>query len=146
LVQVCSGLFLPKKEAKANTPEGKIIASLVNTTMLAASGTLATYLLSITGRDKAAVKGAGIGTFQWIVIYGLMSRLGLTVKSNRPITNILSYFDHLAYGATMGLLVSRLGDDSLFPDKKVKKGEKLPLVAMNQSSAHKRVKKTSDST
>lgn len=130
--QVGSGLFLPKKEAKANTVEGKIIASLVNNTMVATSGTLVTYLLSVSGRDKAILKGAGVGTFQWIAIFGLMSRLGLTVKSNRPLTNILSYFDHLIYGATLGILVSRLGDNSLFPDKEAKKGEKLPLIVTNQ--------------
>lgn len=133
--QLGAGLFLPKKEAKANTIEGKIIASLVNNSMVATSGVVVTYLLSITGRDKAMLKGTGIGTFQWIAIYGLMSRLGLTVKTNKPVSHMLSFMDHAIYGATMGLLVSKLGDDSLFPDKKVVKGEKLPLVAITNEQS-----------
>lgn len=65
-----ASLFLPKKEAKANTIEGKIIASLVNNTTVGATGTMITYLLSATGRDKAMIKGAGFGAMQWVSISG----------------------------------------------------------------------------
>lgn len=126
--QPAASLFLPKREAKANTIQGKIIASLVNNTMVSVTGTLITYMLSITGRDKAMIKGAGIGAIQWIGIYGLISRLGLIVKSNKPWTNILSFFEHTVFGASTALLVSKLGDDRLFPDKLVNSDAKLPIV------------------
>ncbi len=132
--QLGSGLFMPKRDAKANTIESKIIASLVNNTIVGVTGVIVTYILSVTGRDKAIIKGVGMGALQWVGIYGLMSRLGLTVKSKKPIAHILSFFDHAVFGATIGLLASKIGDDSLFPDKEVKKSEKLPLVATNLPS------------
>lgn len=56
----------------------------------------------------------------------------MKVRSKKPKTHILSIIDHLIWGMQMGFLISKLGHDSLFPDKKVKKGEKLPLVAIKQ--------------
>ncbi|HWI55273.1 MAG TPA: hypothetical protein VNT57_06250 [Desulfobacteria bacterium] len=127
-----ASLFLPHKEAKANTIEGKIISSVVNNTMTSATGAMITYMLSITGRDYAMFKGAGVGIMQWIGIWGIFSKLRLTVKSNKPLTHILGCIDHVVFGATIGLLVSKLGDDNLFPDTQIKKGKKLPLIATNQ--------------
>lgn len=133
--QPAASLFLPKKEAKANTLPSKIIASLVNNTMVSFTGTLITYMLSITGRDKAVIKGAGIGAIQWIGIYGFLSRLGLIVKSNKPWTNILSFIEHTVFGASTAVLVSKLGDDRLFPDKEVNRDEKLPIVAIDDQQS-----------
>lgn len=133
--QPAASLFLPKREAKANTTQGKIIASLVNNSMGAITGTIITYILSVTGRDKAMIKGAGMGALQWIGIYGFLSRLGLIVEGNKRWTSILSFIDHTALGALTGLLVSKLGDDSLFPDKRVKQGEKLPMVAITEQES-----------
>ena len=127
--QPAASLFLSNREAKSNSTESKIIAALVNNTMVSATGTLVTYMLSITGRDKAMLKGAGVGIMQWIGIWGLLSKLGLTVKSSKPLTHMLSFVDHAAFGASMGLLAAKLGDDSLFPDKEVTNNEKLPLAA-----------------
>lgn len=70
---------------------------------------------------------------QWIGMWGMFSKLGLTVKSNKPLTHILGCIDHAVFGAAAGLLASKLGDDSLFPDSQVKKGEKLPLVAIDNA-------------
>lgn len=130
--QPAASLFLSNREAKSNSIESKVIASLVNNTMVSATGTLVTYMLSITGRDKAMLKGAGVGIMQWIGIWGLLSKLGLTVKSSKPLTHMLSFVDHAAFGASMGLLASKLGDDSLFPDKQVTSDEKLPLTALKR--------------
>ena len=58
--QPAASLFLPHKEAKANTVEGKIIASVANQTMGGAIGTFVTYLFSFSGRDYAVMKGAGV--------------------------------------------------------------------------------------
>ncbi len=58
--QMATNLFLPKK--KINTPEGRFIASLVNHIMISMTGTITTYVLSATGRDKSIVKGIGVSS------------------------------------------------------------------------------------
>ncbi len=39
-------------------------------------------------------------------------------KSKKPLTALLSFGDHLIFGAVTATLVSKLGDDSLFPSNK----------------------------
>lgn len=127
--QTGSSLLLPKNMAKSNSLESKIIGSLVNNTMVSVSGTLISYLLSITGRDSAILKGAGFGAVEWVGIWGISARLGLKVNSKKPLTHILSFIDHVMFGANTAWLISRFGDDSLFPDTKVKPGQKLQLIS-----------------
>lgn len=124
-----ASLFLSNEEAKANTIEGKILASAVNNTMTGVTGTFMTYMLCITGRDYAAIKGAGVGIMQWIGMWGMLSKLGITIKSNKPLTHLLGLVDHIVFGASLGYLVSKLGDDSLFPEKKESRKEQVPLTA-----------------
>lgn len=125
--QMASSLFLPKN--KVNTSEAKIVASLTNHINISLTGILVTYLLSATGRDNAVVKGAGVGSTLWIVIYGLTARLGLNIASKKPLAPLLTFVDHAIFGALSGLFVSKFGHDSLFPDSKIKEGEKLPLIS-----------------
>ena len=115
---ITSNLFLPKSEV--NAPGAKILAALANHVNSGIVGVLITYLLSLTGRDQAVVKGLGVASFSWIIIYGTLSeRLGLRRKSKRPLTHLLSFLDHALFGALCGLFISKYGDDSLFPDQKM---------------------------
>ncbi|MEW6171447.1 MAG: hypothetical protein AB1510_00040 [Bacillota bacterium] len=128
--QTASSLLLSKSQARSNSTESKIVGSLINNTVVAASGVIICYLLSISGRDKAVLKGAGFGAIQWVGVWGLTGRLGLKVWSKKPLTHILSFIDHLIFGAGTAWLVSKLGDDSLFPDTRaLGPEEKLPLVS-----------------
>ena len=122
--QPAASLFLTHKEAKKNTLAGKTIASLVNNTMLGTSGVIVAYMLSFTGRDYAIIKGAGVGMIQWIGIWGVFSKLRVTIKSYKPLTHLLRGLDHMIYGAIMGFLVSKLGDESLFPDHQQRTNKK----------------------
>lgn len=116
--QMVSSFFLPRN--KINSREGEIIASLVYNSLLSFAGIITTYVLTNTGRDNAAIKGTGIGILTWISWYGLSQKLGLVIRSRKAIAPILSFIDHVIFGSLCGTLVSRLGDDSLFPDCKVK--------------------------
>jgi len=116
--QPAASLFLSKRDVVENTAESKVIASAVNNAMAAATGTIITYMLTASGRDYAMLKGAGFGLLQWIGIWGFLSRVGVTLKSHEPLTHILSIIDHSLFGASVGFLISRLGDDRLFPDGK----------------------------
>lgn len=128
--QMASSLFMPKN--KVNTKEGIIIASITNHTMISITGVLITYLLSATGRDKAMVKGMGVTSSIWVAIFGLASRFNLTLTSKKPLSSILSFIDHAIFGALCGIFAAKVGDDTLFPDNKVKgKDSKLPLIYTN---------------
>lgn len=130
---MASSLFIPKE--KTNTTEGKIIGSITNHINISLTGVLVTYLLSATGRDKAIIKGLGVSSVAWLAIYGLSSRLGVTAKNKKPLSPILSFIDHLTLGGLSGLIVSKLGDDALFPDNiKTNNKEKIPLIATNSDT------------
>ncbi|MHB1127947.1 MAG: hypothetical protein ACYC2T_13530 [Bacillota bacterium] len=127
--QTGASIILPHDYAKKNTKEGKLIGSLVNNVMISVSGVAIAYILSITGRDKAMIKGAGFSALEWITLWGLTGKIGLKVRSKKPLTHILSFVDHVIFGSVTALLVSKLGDNSLFPDNHVKPGHKLPLIS-----------------
>lgn len=125
-----SSFLLPRDAVKSNSTASKVVGSLVNNTTVGFSGVVLAYLLSMSGRDKAVLKGAGFGAIQWVGVWGLTGRLGLKVWSKKPLTHILSFIDHLIFGAGTAWLVSKLGDDSLFPDTRaLGPEEKLPLVS-----------------
>lgn len=124
--QISSALFIPKKQK--DTPGGIALGEIVNILNTGVVGVLITYILSHTGRDKAIIKGIWAGSMSWFFIYGVISSLGLKIKSKKPITPFLALFDHAIWGALCGLFISKYGDDSLFPDTNVKKQEKIPVI------------------
>ncbi|MCW3491301.1 hypothetical protein [Dethiobacter alkaliphilus] len=124
--QRAASLFLPN--GKVNTEEGRVIGSIVNHANISLTGIIFTYLLAATGRDKAVIKGVGVSTVAWLVIYGLTSRLKITVGSKKLRAPLYSFFDHVTLGGLCGYIAAKLGHDSLFPDKEVEEGEKLPLI------------------
>lgn len=127
-----SKIFFDKKNSK--TIPGQMLSTIINFINCGLTGVFLTYILSCTGKDKAVVKGAGVWTMLWILINGLLSKTVLKVKTKKPLSPFLSLFDHSFMGALNAFIIIKLGDGSLFSDKQVKKGEKLPLVATNQHS------------
>lgn len=125
-----STLFLPR--SKSNTLQGKIISALVNNISMCIMGVSTSYLLSATGRDKPIVKGIGVYSISWLAINGLIYKEILETKTKRPHSPIFSYLVHGISGAICGYSVSKLGDDSIFPDIKItSKKTKLPLIGNN---------------
>ena len=121
-----SKIFLTKKATK--TPASKVMSVVIN---IANSGLVATsivYTLSLTGKDKALIKGAGVGTMMWVGVAGLFSNVVLNVKSKRPITPLISLVEHVLFGSLCSYVITKLGDDSLFPDKEVKNQKNIPVV------------------
>ena len=115
------------KNNKANSKKAKTLAAIVNNVNSGTFGVFTAYLLSFTGRDYAAIKGAGVGTFGWVIINGLIGSQMLKQTSKNPVQPILSFLDHLINGGLCGILVSKLGDDSLFPEiKSIKTRRKAP--------------------
>lgn len=115
---------------KENSDLGQLLGSVANEAMVTTTGVAITYTLSATGRDSAVIKGIGVGTMYWFGLYGLTSALGILPKSKKPLSPLLGFVDHIIFGASCGLIASKLGDDSLFPDNEIKTPEdKLPLIS-----------------
>lgn len=119
-------LFLPENKTK-NTPS-ILLGSIVNNINVAANGVFLTYLLSATGKDNAVLKGMGTGALSWILVDGLISGHVLKVKSKKPLSPAMHLFDHLLYGALCATLITRLGDDNLFPPESNVPKKRIPLV------------------
>jgi len=131
---MAANLFL--QEGKVNTPTGRIVGAITNHFNTGVVGILITYLLSATGRDHAVLKGAVTGALSWITVFGLTSRI-FPVRAQKPLAPHLSFLDHTLFGSLCGLAVSKLGDDSLFPDsQRENKEKKLPIIA-NLHTSHK---------
>ena len=112
--QMGANLFLT--ENKINTRVAQAAGYLANFSAVGAGGVIFAYLLSLTGRDHAVVKGVGLGLVSWLTVYGLGSKIGLSVKTKKPLAPVLSFFDHVLYGSLLGLITPKLGDETLFSD------------------------------
>jgi len=130
-------IFLTKKQTK--TPGGRVISAVINTINTGAVATSIVYTLSLTGKDYAVVKGAGMGALMWVGIAGLLSNVAMNIKSERPSAPLISLAHHLLFGAMCGYTITKLGDDSLFPDSSVREQQKVPVVYTGvNGSAHAR--------
>jgi len=123
--QTATGILLPAH--KVAEPRGRLIGYLGDATIAAVLGIATTYTLSITGKDKAILKGASSGMFMWTDLYGALGGIGVTKVRPASSKTILSQFiGHSAFGAVAAALATQLGDPGLFT------GE-VPLNASSKS-------------
>lgn len=109
--EMAAMLFVNKKDI--HKPRGKDVGKIANSLLSAMVGITTTYVLKKTGRDFAQLKGMGVTSLAWLGIYGLSSQAQIR-KSKKPRVALLSFADHLIFGATTATLVSKLGHDRLF--------------------------------
>jgi len=64
----------------------------------------------------------------WVGLAGLLYRVGLNIKSKNPNSPLINLTLHLLFGTMCGYLITKLGDDSLFPNKNFKDQVKIPVV------------------
>jgi len=122
-----ASIFLNR--SRTNTSEGKIVSALVHTITDCSSGVVSTYVLSATGRDNAFMKGAGVGSFYWLTLNGLIYNNLLHIKSKKPYAPIYSWAHHALFGGLCAFAASKLGDDSIFPDTHIlDSSQKIPLA------------------
>ncbi|UWG97949.1 hypothetical protein LPY66_03840 [Dehalobacter sp. DCM] len=125
-----ASLFVER--SKSNTLSGKIVSALVNNISNCIMGVSASYLLSATGRDKPILKGIGVYALSWLTFNGLIYKEVLDTKAKRAHTPIYSFIIHTISGSVCGYCISKLGDDSIFPDIKINSNKtKLPLIGNN---------------
>ncbi|AFM39330.1 hypothetical protein Desaci_0257 [Desulfosporosinus acidiphilus SJ4] len=127
--QLAASLFVTKNDAHKH--RGKAVGKIANGILANGVGIAATYTLSATGRDFYLLKGVGITSMAWLGIYGLSAQANVR-KSKKPSAALLSYLDHVLFGAATAALVAMLGDDSLFPEQKIKREEREETIAALQ--------------
>ncbi|MHB1420780.1 MAG: hypothetical protein ACYCX4_14575 [Bacillota bacterium] len=108
-----AGIFLKKSDI--NTPYGKTVGILADNMIAVGLGVTCLYWLTLMGKDKYIIKGAGLGALEWGSLYGVLSRLGATtIYPVKPQDALVSFFSHLAFGATKIAITANLGDERLF--------------------------------
>lgn len=118
-----AGLLLPAW--KVSTPRGRIIGNICDFTIASLFGTVGVYLLSLTGKDHAVIKGGFFGEAAWSFTYGALGKMGLSsVRISSPKTTLSQCAAHMAYGMTAAWLITTFGDDGLFTGK-------IPLTSAN---------------
>lgn len=113
-----AGSIFTRGKKSRSLPVNQIMGRFINDFMVASTGVGTSYLLSLTGRDYSIVKGIGVATSQWLFLTTLLHAAGITAKSKTRWGEALFLLDHLVYGALVGVLVGKFGDESLFPDSK----------------------------
>lgn len=108
-----AGMLLPAH--KVTTPGGKLVGYIADNVIAGMLGVATVYMLSVAGKDRAALKGALSGQVMWSVLYGVFSTLGATkVYPPAPKTVLTEFAGHTAYGAVTATLATRLGNRGLF--------------------------------
>ena len=71
-----AGMLIPVHQAYSS--KGKIVGHVADNVVAMILGVCTVYMLSITGRDKAWLKGLASGEAMWVGIYGVLSTMGAT--------------------------------------------------------------------
>ncbi|MHB8126556.1 MAG: hypothetical protein ACYDEJ_13125 [Desulfitobacteriaceae bacterium] len=138
--------FLPKKKIKSL--QGTLLGANVNNIGVAIFGIGLTYILSATGKDYKTFKGMGLEAFSWIMVDSLVGSQKLKIKSSKPFAPTIRLLEHFFGGALCATLITKLGDESLFPPKMTKPLKRIPLVhtGMNQDEPNFKQKEANPST
>lgn len=117
-----SGMLLPAH--KVITPQGTLVGWLADTAVAGLLGVVSVYVLSMTGKEKAALKGAlTTGGVAWMGLYGALGTMGATrVQAMQPSTVLSEFVSHTIFGAVTATTAAYLGHEDLFNGN-------IPLVA-----------------
>lgn len=82
------------------------------------TGVAQTYIFSKTGKDQLLVKSTSMGVFSWLLLHGVSSRITQSFKADDspPRTAFGSLISAILDCYISGVIITKLGDDSLFPD------------------------------
>lgn len=108
-----AGMLVPPH--KIAEPTGRVIGHITDNIIACILGVGTVFMLSITGKDKAVLKGALTGQAMWCGLYGMLATMGATKINPGSTKTVLSEFiGHTAYGAVTAGLAEKLGDPGLF--------------------------------
>lgn len=108
-----AGIFLKKSDVSSSY--GKVVGVIADNMIAAGLGVTCLYWLTLMGKDKYLIKGAGLGAAEWASLYGIASKIGATsIYPVKPKDAIATFISHLAFGTTKITIASKLGDSRLF--------------------------------
>ena len=108
-----AGIFLKKSDV--SSPYGRVVGILADNMIAAGLGVTCIYWLTLMGKDKYLIKGAGLGAAEWASLYGVASKIGATaIFPVKPKDAIATFISHLAFGMTKIAIAVELGDSRLF--------------------------------
>ncbi|HBX23184.1 MAG TPA: hypothetical protein DEF34_06085 [Desulfotomaculum sp.] len=108
-----SSMLLPAH--KITGKRGKVVGYLADNIIAATLGIVSVYALSITGKDRATLKGALAGGMMWTALYGVFGTMGATrIRAALPKTALTEFFVQTVYGAVTATVASKLGASGLF--------------------------------
>jgi hypothetical protein len=112
-----AGMLLPAH--KITSRRGRLVGWIADTTISGMLGVASVYTLSLTGKEKAPLKGALIsGAVAWTGLYGVLGTMGATeVQHPQPKTVLSEFLAHTVYGAVVATMATYLGHEDLFNGK-----------------------------
>jgi len=115
--ETASGVWVGSKR-QAKSLSGQVFGTLMTLTLAMMGGAAKVCILSKSGRDKVIPKGLMFGISFGAIITGLTSGFAMNKVRPKDASSNLSYaFASSIYGIVTALLISKLGDDSLFDAK-----------------------------
>lgn len=134
--QMAASLFLPADKQKVHRREAQVVGFLADYINCGIMGVTVVQLLARTGRDNAILRGIGVSALAWMSLYGLTTRLKVAPPSRKPLSSILSFADHVIFGALCGWLVEKLGYGALFPRRQAVIPRAQPSLGSSPSPSH----------
>jgi hypothetical protein len=123
--EMAAGIFIPPH--KLALTSGKVVGHLADMVIAGILGTVTVYTLTITGKDKYALKGVLAGQVMWQGLYGLLTSFGASqVKAYSPKTVLNEALSHAVFGLTAAVVAANLGDEKLFTGQ-------IPFIAGTQT-------------
>lgn len=108
-----AGMFIAPH--KVGTPKGRAVGLISDNLIAVVLGVAMVYLLSISGRDKAVLKGMASGQTMWTTLYGVLATMGATkIYPLSPKSHLSAFVSHTFFGLVTALVASELGDRRLF--------------------------------
>lgn len=108
-----AGIFLKKSDLAS--PYGKAVGIIADNMIAMGLGVTCIYWLTLMGKDKNFLKGAGLGAAEWAVLYGVASRIGATsIFPVKPKDALSTFISHLVFGVTKMTIAVNIGDERLF--------------------------------
>jgi hypothetical protein len=108
-----AGMLIPPHNV--TQPKGLAVGYLADAVIAVVLGVLTVYMLSVTGKDRAVLKGAISGQVFWTALYGVLGTFGATnVRPELPETYLTAFLDHTLFGAVAATVASKLGHPDLF--------------------------------
>ncbi len=108
-------LWIFLKKSDLSSPYGKAVGIIADNMIAMGLGVTCIYWLTLMGKDKNILKGAGLGAAEWAVLYGVASRIGATsIFPVKPKDALATFISHLVFGITKMTIAVNIGDERLF--------------------------------